>query len=324
MSYALFARNESVRLGLLLVMVALTSGFVPLGQSSSHASRAAISERRGAQGSTSRLGAYNLPALSPVAEGDETTRLRATAEYGKLPLSFEANHGQTDPQVQFLSRGAGYTLFLTPTKAVLSLQQRMPESGASQEQEQVQRVPNVLRMALVGANPAAKVAGLDQLPGKSNYFIGNDPQKWQVNVPTFASVLYQDIYQGVDLVYYGNQRRLENDFVVAPGADPGVINLTFDGAKKVSTDAAGNLVLETAGGQVQLQKPVIYQLTDGVRQEVAGSYVLSTSHGPSPESQGTRQETAETQSDTPSVGFEVAAYPPVPIMSETTSPSRLV
>ena len=113
---------------------------------------------------------------------------------------------------------------------------------------------DVLRMKLVAANPHAKIEGLDQLPGKSNYFIGKNPRNWRTNVSTYGRVYYHEIYQGVDLVYYGNQRQLENDFVVAPGADPGVIALAFDGAKKITTDKDGNLLLQTGGGQVQLQR----------------------------------------------------------------------
>ena len=206
-----------------------------------------------------------------------STQPGTTGSYGKLPLSFEANQGQTDAQVQFLSRGAGYTLFLTPTSAVLSL--RNPPRS--------QPATSVLRMTLVGANPTAKAEGREALPGRANYFIGSDPGKWRVNIPTYASVCYQGIYEHVDLVYYGTERQLEHDFVVAPGADPDVIRLAFDGARNVATDAAGNLVLETPGGQLQLQKPVIYQLTDGVRRNVAGRYALKNSEA---------------------VGFDVGAY----------------
>ena len=212
-----------------------------------------------------------------VAAVQASIHLGATGSYGKLPLSFEVNQGQTDAQVQFLSRGAGYTLFLTPTSAVLSL--RKPASS--------QPAASILRMTLVGANPTAKAEGREALPGRDNYFIGSDPVKWHVNIPTFASVCYQGIYEHVDLVYYGTERQLEHDFVVAPGADPDVIRLAFDGARNVATDEAGNLVLETAGGQLQLQKPVIYQLANGVRRNVAGGYALKSSGA---------------------VGFDVGAY----------------
>jgi hypothetical protein len=223
-------------------------------------------------------GVNDSPARPRLPAADESTELRTRGEYGKLPLSFELNQGQTDSQVQFLSRGAGYTVFLTPTSAVLSLKSGVNAVGAQR---------TVLRMAMVGANPVSKVSGLDQLPGKSNYYIGNDPTKWRLDVPSFARVSYPDIYPGVDLVYYGNQRQLENDFVVAPGVDPGVIAVTFEGAQKTALSEAGDLLLQTPHGQVQMQKPVVYQVIDGARREVAANFVLRN-----------RQ----------TVGFEIAAY----------------
>lgn len=150
----------------------------------------------------------------------------AAASYSNLPLSFEANQGQTDAQVKFLSRGRGYTLFLAATEAVLTLKQASESS--------------VVRMKLVGANPHAEVSGLEKLPGKSNYFIGNDPDKWRTNVPQYAKVRYENVYPGIDLVYYGtNQRQLEYDFVIAPGADPGRIRLRLEGANDLALDEKG-------------------------------------------------------------------------------------
>jgi Carboxypeptidase regulatory-like domain/Beta-propeller repeat/Putative Ig domain len=232
------------------------------------------------------------PMLSALATADEPTRLRANEAYGKLPLSFEANQGQTDTQVKFLSRGAGYNLFLTSTEAVLSLEQSRGTGGARESGDRRSvSVPNdVLRMKMLGANPTPRIEGSDQLPGKSNYFIGNNPKNWRVNVSTFARVHYREIYPGVDVVYYGNQRKLETDFIVAPGTNPDVIALAFDGANKISVDKEGSLVLglaSGASGDVRLQKPGIYQLIDGVRREVAGNYVMRN-----------RRD----------VGFEVAAY----------------
>lgn len=227
-----------------------------------------------------RLRPAETPTLSksvaPVT-ADSQLRPRSTEGYGKLPLSFEINQGQTNGQVKFLSRGSGYNLFLTSTAAVLSLRQPGTNDKAS----------SVLKIKLVAANPHAKIEGLDQLPGKSNYFIGRNPRNWHTDLSTFKRVYYHGIYKGVDLVYYGNQRQLENDFVVSPGADPSDITLAFDGAKKTAIDKDGNLVLQIDGGQLQLQRPAIYQLADaGVRQEVNGNYVLKSS----------------------GVGFEVGAY----------------
>jgi hypothetical protein len=150
----------------------------------------------------------------------------------------------------------------------------------------------LLRMKLVGANPAPKVLGREELPSKVNYFVGHDPQQWRRNVPTYAQVKYQKVYPGVDLVYYGTQQQLEYDFVLAPGADPKAIRLAFAGADKVEVDATGDLVLHVTFGQVHQRKPRIYQEVVGasgerVRQEIPGGYVL----------------TGEQQ-----VGFQVAAY----------------
>jgi hypothetical protein len=187
--------------------------------------------------------------------------------YGQIPLSFEANQGQAAPRFDYLSHGQGYTLLLTPSEAVLALRQG---SGARHQG----LAEDVLQMRLVGANPAAQVIGLDQQAGVSNYFPGNDPSRWLTNVPHCGRVEYQDLYPGIDLVYYGNQSQLEYDFVVAPGANPGVIQLAFRGARLVTLDSEGDLVLHTAGGDVVEHAPVIYQESGGVRHDVAGRYVL--------------------------------------------------
>src|SRR5882724_9962921 len=186
--------------------------------------------------------------------------------YGKLPLQFEANRGQTNKDVHFLARGPGYGLYLTASEAVLVLAK--PDAKA---QKSV-----ALRMSLVGAARKPVLTGLDELPGKANYFIGKDPARWRTNVPTYAKVQYRNVYPGIDLVYYGKQRQLEYDFVVAPGADPKKIVLGFKGADKLEIDAQGELVLHTTGGDIRQHKPVIYQEIDGVRQEIAGGYVIKS------------------------------------------------
>jgi hypothetical protein len=196
--------------------------------------------------------------------------------YGKLPLHFEANQGQAHHDVHFLSRGPGYSLYLTASEAVLAL------AAPSADSKSI-----AVRMRLVGAERKPVVSGLEELPGKANYFIGNDPAKWRTNLPTYAKVHYREVYPGIDLVYYGNQRSLEYDFVVAPGANPKKIVLGFKGADKLEIDAAGDLVLHKAGSVIHQKKPVIYQEVDGIRQEIDGRYVLKP---------GKR------------VGFQVAAY----------------
>jgi hypothetical protein len=217
--------------------------------------------------------------------------------YAKLTLSFEANQGQTDKQVKFLARGRGYGLFLTGDEAVLELQ----ESGVGTKRsramsglqgttdhgrrttENARRTTNsVLRLKLVNANQNAGVTGANELPGKVNYFIGNDPKKWRTNVPTYAQVRYRNVYPGIDLVYHGNQGgQLEYDFVVAPGADPNSILLALDAARRPGSrqkavgsgqfriDSNGDLVVPMNGGdEVRFRKPVVYQEEEsGVRSQ---------------------------------------------------------
>ena len=168
-------------------------------------------------------GRENNASVSGSSAPDEATRARITEAYGKLPMSFEANEGQTDGRVKFLSRGNGYTLFLTSSEAVLSLRRPEETSNKSSATDGGDRKKkgewgrrDVLRMRLVGARLTPRVEGADELSVRSNYFIGNDPQKWRTDVRQYGKVKYTGVYPGVDLVYYGNQQELEYDFIVAP------------------------------------------------------------------------------------------------------------
>jgi uncharacterized protein (TIGR03437 family) len=197
-------------------------------------------------------------------------------------LSFEANQGQVDSEVKFLSRGRGYTLFLTGTEAVLALNQPQRTPRTRRESFMPSSAPSAsstvqLRLRLLGANPQPEVRGLDELPGKSNYFIGSDPAKWRTNVPTYAKVEYRDVYPGVSLVHYGNQQQLEYDFVVSPGADPGAIEFEAEGAERIEIDDAGDLVMHVPGGQVRQHKPIVYQQIAGRRLDIPGRFVLRDS-----------------------------------------------
>ena len=191
--------------------------------------------------------------------------------FRNLPVSFEVNAGWADPRVKFVARASGYTLFLTSGDATLA----SPNGHLA------------VRIRLRGASPSPRVEGLDPHPGKSNFFPGNDPAGWRTSLPVYARVRYQGVYPGIDLIYHGTRTRLEYDFVVAPGADPGKIQLVYDGVEKVRLDDAGDLVVRTPGGEVRQHKPVVFQEAGGIRKTIPGRYVL----------QGKRQ-----------VAFRVASY----------------
>jgi hypothetical protein len=192
---------------------------------------------------------YAAQTNTPKLSAPKTSASQPLPKSFSLPMFFEPNQGQTDPQVKFLARGSGYGLFLTADEAVLKLHR---SASSSQSQSN-----SVIRMRLDGANSSARVSGASPLPGKSSYYIGNDPSKWRSGIPQFARVEYKNVYPGVDLVYYGNQGQLEYDFRVAPDADPNQIALSFNGA---STHIdSGDLVLSTANGDVRFHAPRIYQ-----------------------------------------------------------------
>lgn len=189
------------------------------------------------------------------------------AEYGKLPINFEPNVGQTNDAVKYLARGHGYSLFLTQHEALLSLQ-KYGKAG-----KVVSR--SAVRMTIDGANEAAAVEGEEQAEGRSNYFVGNDPEKWRTDIPNFKRVKYESIYDGVDLVYYGNGQQLEYDFVVRPGHDPKQIKLKFEGIESAKVDdESGDLILETGSGSLRQLKPFVYQDAEGSRNEIASTFAL--------------------------------------------------
>ncbi|MCW3095461.1 MAG: hypothetical protein JWL77_1079 [Chthonomonadaceae bacterium] len=238
--------------------------------------------------------AFSLPALSdPPLKGilppkaivpTQTKKGSAVQDFGSLPLSFESNQGQTDAKVRFLTHSGDSTLFLTPTEAVFSMsdQAHIPQKEKSSLLQRLQayrsakKISRVaLRMQMVGADPEATILEQQPLAGRINYFIGKNPSKWHAGVPTFGRVGFHGVYPGVDLVYYGNQRHLEYDFVVAPHADPKQIHLHFAGARHVQVNAAGDLIVHAKGRELRWQKPTVYQQDANGKRSVAAHFLLN-------------------------------------------------
>ncbi|PYJ86038.1 MAG: hypothetical protein DME70_08715, partial [Verrucomicrobia bacterium] len=232
----------------------------------------------------------NTTAMTAAVRADQK---RARMALGQLPLSFEMNRGQFPPEVQFASRGAGYKAFFTQSEAVFVLKKpgastsnandlitssKDRAQGLRDRQERAaQRAASkaIVRMSLVGANQGPAVNGMETLPGKINYFRGNDQAKWITGVPTFKKVAYAQVYPGIDLVYYGKGSQLEYDLVVAPGADASRIGFNFDGAERLEVDAASGALVVTAAGGAQMRqgKPLIYQDDNGSKRAVSGGFM---------------------------------------------------
>ena len=195
----------------------------------------------------------------------------------RLPATFEANQGQTDARVKFLSRGAGFTLFLTDEEAVLSF------GGGTPHDEMISRNgltlnraktdSGVIRIHLVGSNVKAHPIGQNELASKSNYLIGAE-DNWITNVPHYSRVEYANLYPGIDVIYRGNQERVESDVVVGPGADHKQIRFEVNGAEPLERDANGELLLRTVSGEFRLTKPTAYQVTNNRRTEIASGFRL--------------------------------------------------
>jgi beta-propeller repeat-containing protein len=260
--------------GVILVLAAMASaGTIPVQAALVEASlNPVVGSNSSAEMFLARPGVFSLNWLAvlgldvtwkrPLA--DSTQQLQIAAAFRRMPLSFEPNVGQSDPQVRFLVRGPDYTLFLTASAEAVVVSGKEPSE--------------VARMGLAGANPQPDVRALEERAAKSYYFIGNDPARWHTKVPNYGRVRYQAVYPGIDLVYYGNQQQLEYDLLLAPGADPSRIELIFQEARQLRLNPeSGDVEVTEGGGAVCLHKPVVYQMAKGQKREaIEASYVLAT------------------------------------------------
>src|ERR1700716_2433099 len=209
-------------------------------------------------------------------------KARIVQNYGSLPLVFEKNEGQTDPQVKYVARTNGYTTFLTPSDVVLSFHSSAHSRIASrrrrelpqQKAQSAETGSALVRMHMVGANSSAELAASDKLPGLTNYYIGNDPKKWQSGVAHYGRVPYKNIYPGIDMAFHGQQRQVEFDFIVGPGASPKPIEMGLAGARRIWTDTSGNLLLSSAAGDLVLHKPTAYQEKENSRHFVDARFIV--------------------------------------------------
>ncbi len=205
---------------------------------------------------------------------------QSSSSYAQLPLTFEENQGQVNPQVKFLARGKGYTAFLSSEGIALSLRSSgVVKSGAVPDSRPVRSVipsNTILQFNLVGANTNPRVVGEAPQAGRVNYFIGSDRSKWHTNVPTYGSVRYKNVYPGIDLVYYGNHRQLEYSFEVSPDADPTLIQFEIEGASQIELAANGDLIVKTHNAALSFQSPTFYQINGGSRVQLQGKYLLKS------------------------------------------------
>ncbi len=222
---------------------------------------------------------------NPTAQNsaDPQQQLTITRNLTSMPLAFTENRGQWDDQVKFRANAGGATMWFAETGAYYQFTRSIgieePQAGPIDPMYELDREPEqyetmMIKASFVGANPNTQVVGLDEMEYKCNYFIGNDPNEWHTDVPNYEAIILEEVYEGIDLKYYGNGRQMEYDFVVSPGADFSQIQIQYEGAESISVNAAGELVVKTEWGEVVERKPVIYQIENDSRVAVSGEYSL--------------------------------------------------
>jgi len=239
------------------------------------------------------LGLLVLALAAGAGSSSAGAATPAQAPLAGLPLFFEANCGQAFPPAQFVAHSRSGTVLLGPTEVVVLQASAQPLAGrrarAAERSGNRRAEIRTLSFQFVGGNPQAAMTGLDPFSGNINYILGDDPASWRAEVPAFDRVRVAEVYPGVDLVYYGNQQKLEYDFIVAPGADAGAVCMRVTGADRLELDAQGDLVLSIGAAQLRQHKPILHQIIGGTRKEVTGGYRLK---------------------DPQTVAFEVGRYDP--------------
>ena len=224
------------------------------------------------------LGLFTVVGGASIATATEGNSRHHGPSTLAPPLSFEANLGQANQAIKYMARGPGYSVFLSPTETTLVV--HAPLSPPSQDLAPPLSVPAPptfhqiqLQFRFIGPKVQPSTPqGRHPLSGKSHYFIGNDASQWHTDVPHYAQVLYEDLYPGIDVLYYGHHDKLEYDLIVAPGADPQHIRLEIQGADHLSLLPDGGLQIQTAVGDLTHHRPVIYQDYEGVQTPIEGTY----------------------------------------------------
>jgi uncharacterized protein (TIGR03437 family) len=203
---------------------------------------------------------FLLAIVGFASLGSALTAKPARIDYARLPMNFEPNVGQAPAGVHFVARGASYAVRLENAGPVLLLKPALKAPA------------HRIAISFPGGRTRIEPKGVDRLEGKVNYLVGNRSRGWHRNVPTYGHVRYEAVYPGIDVVYYGQQGRLEYDFQIAPHADPSRIRLRFEGAGRPQLDEAGDLVFANVGDALRQHQPVAYQERDGTRTSVEVRY----------------------------------------------------
>ena len=209
-------------------------------------------------------------AASHSIKVDRASKLKVLESYGKLPLSFIENRGQVHKEASYYLKGRQGSIYFTSEGIVYDILSDAVLPLKATNYTKTRRLSFTLK--LERTNRGVMLIGRGKLPGKANYFIGNDPKKWQTGIPMYKEVVYKDPYTGIDLKIYGTNNQMEYDFIVSPGANPKDIKMTFEGIDALSLDKDGDLLIHTPIADLRHLRPRVYQEIDGERHNVRGSF----------------------------------------------------
>ncbi|GAX59316.1 hypothetical protein SCALIN_C01_0247 [Candidatus Scalindua japonica] len=230
--------------------------------------------------------ASTVPVLT---EPDNVFKAHVVETYGKLPLSFIQNDGQMDEKVEFYQRGNGHSTYFAKDGVYLQLLYSGPSDSINNEEDnnditvtthspQTSTNTNLksetIKLISLNSNNNPMIVSEGLQEGKVNFFRGNDPEKWKINITTYQAVVYKDIYDGIDMKYYGNNRQMEYDLIVKPGANPSTPLFSYEGIEGLRVTGNGELEIDLKQGTLIQKKPVIYQMINGKRIEIEGKFKL--------------------------------------------------
>lgn len=199
-------------------------------------------------------------------------------------MTFVENKGQWNNEIKYRSTIPNGVMFLTDKGFVYNYidakdfakvtDEHHEEEGKEDHNKSFDLKLHAYKVNFQGANSNIAYSTEQKQNSYFNFYIGNDKTKWKGGVGSFGKISQKNVYNGIDVNTYSKQNSLEYDFVVAPGADPNQIKLSFEGIVP-TLDANGSLHFKTSVNEVIETAPITYQIINGKRTEVTSKYIIS-------------------------------------------------
>jgi len=218
-----------------------------------------------------KMGVHPDSALAMDADGqvDEATKKNLLANFYRTPMHFIANQGQLDRDVVYYAKTDDGTVYCTEYGLVFGFADNTDQDSTLNHEEDADETRWTTISIKFPEHVRVRPEAREQLPGKVNYLIGNEQDTWHTDVPTYEEIVYPEVYDGIDLVYNGDRRRLKYTFYLQPGAKPEQIEMIYEGIDRLSVDSdTGELIAKKGSGEMRDAAPTAYQMIDGIKKEI--------------------------------------------------------